>query len=304
MVPPRPHPATTPRLLAESAPLVDAYLSRAMDESLTAWLAPNLREAINYSLLSGGKRLRPALVLGCCDVLGGDRHLAMPPAAAIEMIHCFSLVHDDLPAMDDDDLRRGRPTSHVKFGEAMAILVGDALAILPFVLIQREVDDPTIAAGMIGELSQATMSMITGQVFDTLGGMDEDATDEVRLEQVHRNKTGALIRASCRLGALASGAPIDGPDVQTLTTYGEHLGLMFQIVDDVLDVTQSAEHLGKRTGKDEAAGKLTYPVIHGIDESIRRVHDLRDEAASLLAPFGDRAQNLVELCEFLATRTK
>ena len=261
-----------------------------------------LRQALAYSVLGGGKRLRPVLTLLSCEAVGGSRDQGRGAAAAIELIHAFSLVHDDLPSMDDDALRRGQPTLHMHAGEAMAILTGDVMMSLAFEWIA----DADLAADTITQLvrtlADATSCMIAGQVYDTLGGFPEGLSLSRQLELVHRNKTAALIRAACRLGALCCDAPLRA--VQAMTGYGEAVGLMFQVIDDLLDVTGTAEHIGKATGKDIEAGKLTYPGVHGTEASRKEVIRLRDEALASLGPLGEAADHLRELCEYMAVRTK
>jgi len=291
--------AAPPAIHATIVASIDAYLARVVED---LDLPANLARALSYSLLQGGKRLRPALVLLSCQAIGGSQDDALPAAAGIEMIHAFSLVHDDLPAMDDDDLRRGRPTCHGKFGQALAILAGDALATWPYLHIAECTADAQIRSRLIAELSQATLAMIAGQTLDTLGGFEEHLTDRQRLELTHRSKTGALIRGACRLGAISGNATTGQLDA--LTSYGEAIGLLFQVVDDILDVTQSAEHLGKRANKDEAAGKLTYPTILGLEESRALAATLTDTALSTLAGLGSPAQPLVDLTRYMAVRTK
>jgi len=264
-------------------------------------LPHDLREAIRYSLLGPGKRMRPLLVVHSCTAVGGAREAALPAAAAIELIHCFSLVHDDLPAMDDDDLRRGRPTLHKYTNEAMAILAGDAMSALAFELLTTHVEPPARAAALAAELALATNDMVAGQVYDTLGGFEDDAEPLERLRTIHRHKTGALLRAACRMGGLCGEA--DNRQLAALTRYGEAIGLMFQVVDDLLDVTQTTERLGKTAGKDVVQEKLTYPALLGLDASRREVERLRTEALEALAPLGEPARLLRELCEFLAVRT-
>ncbi|MEC9374002.1 MAG: polyprenyl synthetase family protein, partial [Planctomycetota bacterium] len=235
-------------------------------------------------------------------VAGGDLESALPPAAAIEFIHAFSLVHDDLPAMDDDDLRRGRPTLHIARGEAMAILAGDAMMTLAFQILHEDVRPDSLAAALCHELAVATTAMIAGQVYDTLGGFQPNLSDAERLAVIHHNKTGALIRAACRMGALAAGAA--PKTLEALTEYGEAVGLMFQIVDDLIDVEQSAEHTGKRTGKDIDAGKLTYPGVLGVERSRKEVEIQRNRAMNALESLGHPAEPLRQLSDFLAIRTR
>lgn len=290
-------------------------------------LPANLDAAIRHALLAGGKRLRPALAICSCEAVGGTVEEALPAAAALEMVHAFSLVHDDLPALDNDDLRRGMPTVHVAHGEAMAILAGDGLMSLAFQLIAEKSGDAALAGLLMHELAVGNTNMIVGQVLDTLGGfpreMEERRDDLGKLKMVHRNKTGALIRASCRMGAIAAlwrksgggggggGAEklLKSSELKAVTTYGESIGLMFQIVDDLLDVEQTAEHTGKRVSKDSEAGKLTYPGVLGVERSREEIDRLRAEALAAVRPLGagggaGGAEMLVSLCDFLAVRTK
>lgn len=291
--------ATESDALGSLATEIELYLSRRLDD---ADLPENLAGAVRYAVLGGGKRLRPGLVLMCCEAIGGTREQALPAAAAIELIHAFSLVHDDLPAMDDDDLRRGRPTLHVHAGEAMAILAGDVMVSLAFEFIAGAELDADRRIRLTAELARATTGMINGQVLDTLGGFSEGLSDTDRLHLIHRHKTGALIRASCRMGAICAKAPTS--NLNAITHYGEAMGLMFQIVDDLLDVTQSTEHIGKAAGKDHAAGKLTFPGLLGIAGSRKEVVRLQKEAHESLAQIGPAAQPLRDLCDLMAVRTK
>ena len=264
---------------------------------------PRLAEAIDYSLTAGGKRLRPALVLECCSACGGtspasDRS-AMAAAAAMELVHTFSLVHDDLPAMDDDDLRRGRPTNHKVFGEAMAILAGDAMVTMAFEVIAT--DAAAAAVGpLVRELAHATgpEGMIGGQVLD-IDGEDQRLTLP-QLQTVHRMKTGALLVASCRMGAIAAAAP--PAHLSAVADFGRHLGLAFQIVDDVLDVTSTPERMGKATNKDAAAGKNTYPVLMGLAASQREAARQLELALDAVAPLGPAADGLRHLARFVVER--
>lgn len=279
--------------------MIEADLARRIAK---ASLPENLRAAVAYSVLDGGKRLRPALTLLCCRAVGGHEPLVLPASAAMELIHCFSLVHDDLPAMDDDDLRRGKPTLHKHAGEAMAILAGDVMVSLAFEFISAAELPTDRRNAMTAELSQATTAMIAGQVFDTIGMNRGEMTPQQTLEMIHRHKTGALIRAACRMGAIGGGGT--PAQLAVLTKYGEAMGLMFQVVDDLLDVTQSAEHIGKATGKDHSAGKLTFPGLLGIEGSKKEVARLRETALDALTTFGSPAQPLRDLCEQMAVRTR
>ena len=287
-----------------SQPPLDVALLDEIERALTGFLDPltlpeNLRAACRHALLGGGKRLRPILVLESARAVGGTVSDAMPAAIAIECVHAFSLVHDDLPALDNDVLRRGLPTCHVAFGEAMAILAGDRLlALAPVAAARCKHNAPAIQS----VLMENTVRMIAGQVYDTLQGFPAGLSESARLELVHHNKTGALLEASCRMGALAGGA--SEAKVELLADYGRAIGLMFQVVDDLIDATQTTEHAGKTTGKDSDAGKLTYPAVHGVEGSRKEIARLRQEATAALAPLGAAAQHLGALVDFLATRTR
>jgi geranylgeranyl pyrophosphate synthase len=225
---------------------------------------------------------------------------ALPAGAAVELIHAFSLVHDDLPSMDNDDMRRGRPTLHRHAGEAMAILAGDAMMSMAFQCLADRVPDGLLAAHLTRELAAATGRMIAGQVYDTLAQPDGD--DLTRLRLIHQNKTGALIRAACVMGAVSAGASDSAAGA--IGEFGESIGLMFQVVDDLLDVESTAEHAGKRTRKDADAGKLTYPRLLGVEASRKEVDRLRTAAMHALGPLGPKADGLRALCEVMATRTR
>lgn len=285
----------------------DGDLIDAVDASLRTFLASrplpsSLSDAIEYALFGGGKRVRPVLCLRACEVVGGEDASALPGAGAIELIHTFSLVHDDLPAMDDDDLRRGRPTLHKHANEAMAILAGDAMTALAFEFIAERVKDDATASRLTLELSSATNAMIAGQVYDTMGGQAPELEPIDRLRLTHRNKTGALLRASVRMGAIAGNATDE--QIETLSMYADAIGLMFQAVDDLLDVTQSAEKMGKATGKDADQGKLTYPGLLGIDGTRKEIDKLLTQAIEALAGFDQKADPLRDMANQLATRQK
>ncbi|MBL0926066.1 MAG: polyprenyl synthetase family protein [Phycisphaerales bacterium] len=289
--------------LFAAVPRVEAF----MDAYVASLALPrNLLEAVRYALLGGGKRLRPVLASHCCAAVGGDFEAGLPAAAAVEMIHAFSLAHDDLPALDNDDLRRGRPTLHIAHGHAMAILAGDGLMSLAFQMLAERCADPELAGRLSRELAIGNTAMIAGQVLDTLGGFDAGLDARARLEAVHRNKTGALIRAACRMGAIGGmwARGVDDALLATVTAYGEAVGLMFQIVDDLLDVEQTAEHTGKRTAKDEQAGKLTYPAVLGIEGSRKEIERLRQVARSAAETLGASAAPLATLADVMARRTK
>ncbi len=262
--------------------------------------SPELVEAVRYSALAPGKRLRPYLVGACCELCGGSDEQSLPVAAAMECVHAFSLVHDDLPAMDDDDLRRGRPTCHKVYGEAMAILAGDALLALAFEILATRSPASCDRAALVRELARATgwCGMIGGQAQDVLGERAEPDLDRVR--SIHDHKTGALIAASCRMGAIASGAAAG--QVDALGVYGRHLGRAFQIVDDLLDVTSTPEELGKATTKDLKAGKQTYPRVVGIQASREAAGEQVALAERALEEFGEAADNLRRLAQFVLCR--
>ncbi len=278
---------------------VEAYLSAFLRHRP---LPENLKRAIEYSLLSGGKLIRPILVIRCCEAVGGRPEQALAPAAAIEMVHAFSLVHDDLPAMDDDDLRRGRPTLHKHENEAMAVLAGDAMLSLSFELIATRMRSADTALEVIRELSIGANDMIAGQVQDTLPTDIGDQDPLERLEEIHKNKTGALLRAACRMGGICGGAA--AAQLAALTRYAQAVGLMFQAVDDLLDVTSTPDELGKAVQKDADHGKLTYPGLLGIEGTRDQITRMNAQAHAALKDFDQRADPLRELCDYLAVRQK
>ncbi|MFI4896438.1 MAG: polyprenyl synthetase family protein [Phycisphaerales bacterium JB059] len=295
MKPDAPAPTRLPDVVLEPAPAIDAYLGGYLD---ALGLTPTLDDAVRYALLGGGKRVRPVLAWWSGVAVGGDGEATLPAGAAIEMVHAFSLVHDDLPAMDDDDLRRGRPTLHVRSGEAMAILAGDAMLAMAFGALRGAPDG--LLGPLTDELLAGTNAMISGQIFDTLGGLGGEGTEVDRLETIHRNKTGALIRAACRMGGLLGGGGEEAID--HLSRYGEAIGLMFQVVDDLLDVEACASRTGKRTGKDAEAGKLTYPSVLGVEGARSAVARLGAEAREAIGAFGARGAALSDLAGYLERR--
>ncbi|MFY9607505.1 MAG: polyprenyl synthetase family protein [Blastocatellia bacterium] len=295
------------------AEAVNDYLSRRASE-VNEWLeclVPSedieprqLHRAMRYSLLAGGKRLRPALVLASGEALGAATDDLMPSACAIEMIHTYSLIHDDLPAMDNDDLRRGRPTCHKAFGEAVAILAGDALLTQAFRVLSTDAPrrDPAKQVRVIREIATAAGSvegMIGGQMADIEN--EGKRVDAETLEYIHRSKTGALITAPVVVGGIIAGASED--QLGKLRAYGERIGLAFQIADDILDLTSTSERLGKTPGKDLAASKATYPSVHGIEASERRARELVDEAAAIVSSLGPSTAVLGEIARFIVART-
>jgi geranylgeranyl diphosphate synthase type II len=291
-----------PQLAAERTPRVEAAL-RGYVERLPEGCPDRLREAMAYSLLAPGKRLRPLLVLMAAEACGSDEsESTLAAACAVEMVHCYSLVHDDLPAMDDDDLRRGRPTCHKVFGEGPAILVGDALLTLAFDVLAHDVQPAAAAAACCGKLARAAgaAALVGGQA-DDLEGV-EAATDLASLQSIHRRKTGAMFLASLELGAITGGAT----DAQraALVDYGAALGVAFQISDDLLDVEGNEAKLGKRVGKDAGRGKLTFPGLLGIEESRQWAVALVDEACTALAGLGERAASLEALARYVLERDR
>ena len=306
-------------LLLSGAQLNDAALERLLPSPDT--LPHSIHRAMRHSTFAGGKRLRPILCMEAARMVSGSPNLPAGIAdlgAAIEMLHTYSLIHDDLPALDNDDLRRGKPTCHVVFGEAIAILAGDALQALAFQTIAQLPAPPATVVAILKEISIAVGTgvgphsplapgMIGGQVVDI---ESEGTTPTAELvESIHRAKTGALITTSIVAGGLYGistnpGAPGLDPEtwVHRLRTFGEKAGLAFQIVDDVLDMTQSSEELGKTAGKDTASIKATWPAVYGIDQSIRDASQLIADAFEALAPFGEAATPLKSLAQYLVER--
>jgi geranylgeranyl diphosphate synthase type II len=284
--------------LEEARGLVDAWTEAALPASGHLG-PPRLTEAMRYSVFAGGKRLRPALAIAASRAVGGRDEAVMPYAAALELVHTYSLIHDDLPSMDDDDLRRGRPTSHKVFGEAMAILAGDALHTLAFELLLTRTPDPALARDLALELARAAGrgGMVGGQVEDLAA--DGEPPEAARLERIHLGKTAALIRASAKGGAMAGGGSREA--IAALETYGTHLGLAFQVVDDVLDETGTAESLGKTPGKDRSRRKMTYVALEGVPAALRRAEREVEAALGALEAF-DRGGLLASLARFVTRR--
>jgi geranylgeranyl diphosphate synthase type II len=280
---------------------VDASLERLLPGESTP--PPSIHQAMRYSVFAGGKRLRPILCLETARIFTADVAPALHPACAIEFIHTYSLIHDDLPALDNDDLRRGKPTCHKKFGEAIAILAGDALLTLAFETIGSAPIAAAHRAAILTEVATAAGTvngMVGGQVAD-LEAEGKPVTLQM-LEYIHRSKTAALITASVVSGGIYAGATVK--DIARLRTYGQSIGLAFQIVDDVLDVTQTSEQLGKTAGKDKAAEKATYPALFGIEESIRKADALVERACAELGEYDEAASTLKELAHYLIERKK
>lgn len=291
--------------------LIDAQLKLRLDR-FSQESPKRLADALEYSLLAPGKRLRPVLCLLACETLGGNLEAAMGNACALEMIHCYSLIHDDLPAMDDDDLRRGRPTCHRQFDEATAILAGDALQPMAF----ESILSSPLAPGALVESCQVLAwaagirGMVGGQMDDLLeenrsqmrSGEPQvnEISPEKRLDAIHRRKTGAMIEASVLLGAIAAGTT---PECRSaMTQYGRGIGIAFQIVDDLLDVESTSEKTGKATGKDAARGKLTFPGIYGITESREMAGRWVAESLAALEPFNHQADGLRQIAKYILER--
>ena len=281
--------------------MVDQALERFLPDA--GELPASLHGSMRYSVFAGGKRVRPILMLAACETVGGDLERALPAACAMEMIHTYSLIHDDLPAMDDDDFRRGNPTNHKVYGEATAILAGDALLTEAFILLSREegTGDPSARLKVIHEIAHASGSrgMVGGQMAD----MESEGKGEIdlaMLSYIHTHKTGALIRASVRAGAILGGATEQG--LAALTRYGDAIGLAFQIADDILDVEGTTEELGKDAGSDQARGKATYPALMGLEASKARALELVDMALDALAPFDERAEPLRAIASYIVKR--
>ncbi len=260
-----------------------------------------LQQSMEYSLSAGGKRLRPCLCLLACEAVGGDTNEALPAACAIEMVHTYSLIHDDLPAMDDDDLRRGRPTNHKAFDEATAILAGDGLLTYAFELLATHIHPADRSIACVRELAAAAgpEGMVGGQMADLLGEQCTQPTLTL-LESIHRRKTGRLISASLAMGGLVGGA--DPQSLLSLRRYGESIGLAFQIIDDLLDITGEQEKMGKGVGKDSAFSKLTYPSLLGVEGSRQLACKLIDNARQEIKIFGQRALGLDALARFIIER--
>jgi geranylgeranyl diphosphate synthase, type II len=286
------------------------YLARQqsrVDGALERWVPPestlpeSIHKAMRYSLFAGGKRIRPILCMAAAEAVSDLAAGIESCACTLELIHTYSLIHDDLPALDNDDLRRGVPTCHKVFGDAIAILAGDALLTLAFQVLAQMECAPGNKVALIAELSTAAGTvggMIGGQVCDLEGeGRHPDAS---LLEAIHRAKTGALLRASLRMGAIYAGA--DPEQLHALSCYGEHVGLAFQIVDDLLDVEQSSEALGKTAGKDAQQHKITFPAVYGLDRSRQMAEEERFAAHLALRPFDERAERLRELADLIVHR--
>ncbi len=288
-----------PAFFEEDRLAVDASLDSLLPSETTQ--PASIHQAMRYSVLAGGKRIRPILCLETARIFAADVSAALHPACAIEFIHTYSLIHDDLPALDNDDLRRGKPTCHKKFGDATAILAGDALLTLAFETVSAAPVDAARRVAMVAEIASAA-----GTVNGMVGGQVADLEAEGRrvapemLEYIHRSKTAALIRASVTAGALCAGA--NAEDVARLRRFGESIGWAFQVTDDILDVEESSAALGKTAGKDIAQQKATYPAIYGLAKSHEIANDLATRAVTELAPYAERAARLRSIAEYLVLR--
>ena len=277
---------------------VDNYLTQCLSQYSPA---THLQDAMTYSLFNGGKRVRPMLTYASASLFSGINILTDASAAAIESIHAYSLIHDDLPAMDDDDLRRGKPTVHIQYDEATAILAGDALQTFSFELLSHASHDNTsIQLTLIQELVYASgrHGMVTGQMID-LSNVGKNI-DLAALEQMHQHKTGALIKASVRMGAISGGASQD--QLSALDAYANAIGLAFQVQDDIIDITSDTDTLGKTQFSDEDANKPTYPKLLGLAGAQSLAKTLHNQAIESISPFGDKAQPLVELANYIIDR--
>jgi geranylgeranyl diphosphate synthase type II len=281
-----------------------AQVEEALDRSLPLIYPEKIYEAMRYSLLAGGKRLRPILCLATCELAGGTIEMAMPTACALEMIHTMSLIHDDLPAMDNDDYRRGKLTNHKVYGEDIAILAGDGLLAYAFEYVATQTQDvpaPQVLQ-VIARLGRAVgaSGLVGGQVLDLESEGLSDIQEET-LNFIHTHKTGALLEACVVCGGILAG--VTEADQSRLSRYAQNIGLAFQIVDDILDITATQEELGKTAGKDLIAKKATYPSLWGLEASKAKAQQLVEAASSELKPFGEKAQALIAIAEYITTRT-
>lgn len=279
----------------------------ALDQSLPVIYPEKIYEAMRYSLLAGGKRLRPILCLATCEMLGANAAVAMPTACALEMVHTMSLIHDDLPAMDNDDYRRGQLTNHKVYGEDVAVLAGDALLTYAFEYIASATPQgdggatPQQILAVVAKLGKAVgaAGLVGGQIVDLAS--EGTVVNEETLTYIHMHKTAALLEISVTSGAILAGAQQE--TVDCLSRYAQRIGLAFQIVDDVLDITSTPETLGKSVGKDVAAQKATYPSLWGLEESKQKAQQLIEDAKAELANFGEGAQPLIAIADYITSRT-
>lgn len=282
-------------------------VNRALDSAVPLREPLKIHEAMRYSLLAGGKRVRPVLCIAACELVGGEESLAMPAACAVEMIHTMSLIHDDLPCMDNDDLRRGKPTNHKVYGEDVAVLAGDALLSFAFEHLATATSSdvsPARVVRAVGELAKAigTEGLVAGQVVDISSeGLDLNDVGLDHLEYIHLHKTAALLEASAVLGGIVGGGSDE--EIERLRKFARCIGLLFQVVDDILDVTKSSQELGKTAGKDLIADKLTYPKLMGLEKSREFAEKLNREARDQLLGFdSDKVAPLLALANYIANR--
>ncbi|KAG6666472.1 geranylgeranyl pyrophosphate synthase, chloroplastic-like [Carya illinoinensis] len=279
-------------------------VNQALDAAVSMKDPRKIHEAMRYSLLAGGKRVRPMLCIAACELVGGTEAIAMPAACAVEMIHTMSLIHDDLPCMDNDDLRRGKPTNHKVFGEDVAVLAGDALLAFAFehIVVSTAGVPPARVVRAVGELARSigTEGLVAGQVVDICSeGLSE--VDLEHLEFIHQHKTAALLEGAVVLGAILGGG--SNEEVEKLRKFARYIGLLFQVVDDILDVTKSSQELGKTAGKDLVADKVTYPKLLGIEKSREFAEKLNKDAQNQLAGFDpEKAAPLIALANYIAHR--
>ncbi|MEH1895918.1 MAG: geranylgeranyl diphosphate synthase CrtE [Nostoc sp.] len=277
---------------------------RALDRAIPIIYPEKIYESMRYSLLAGGKRVRPILCLATCEMIGGTIEMAMPTACAVEMIHTMSLIHDDLPAMDNDDYRRGKLTNHKVYGEDVAILAGDGLLALAFEFVALETPQSVkreLVLQVVVRLGRAlgAAGLVGGQVVD----LESEGKSDISLETlnfIHKHKTAALLEASVVCGGIVAGASPE--DVQRLTRYAQNIGLAFQIIDDILDITSTQEQLGKTAGKDQKAQKVTYPSLWGLEESRSKAQELVEAACVELEAFGEKAKQLQAIAHFITSR--
>ncbi|MEY2856315.1 MAG: hypothetical protein RLZZ74_624 [Cyanobacteriota bacterium] len=280
-------------------------VEQALDQSIAIARPEKIYEAMRYSLLAGGKRLRPILCLATCDLMGGTEAMAMPTACALEMIHTMSLIHDDLPAMDNDDFRRGKPTNHKVYGEDIAILAGDGLLAYAFEYVATQTKNvaPENIIRVVASLGRTVgaAGLVGGQVLDLESEGKSDITAET-LSFIHTHKTGALLEASVVCGAIVANA--NPEDITRLSQYAQNIGLAFQIIDDILDITATDEQLGKTAGKDLQAQKATYPSLWGLEKSRLKAQELVDNAIAQLATYGVKAEPLRAVANYIVTRDR
>lgn len=287
--------------LSEKRKLVDRELKRQLPAANTS--PATIHRAMRYSVFAGGKRLRPILCLAAAEACGGKDKDALALSAAVECVHTYSLIHDDLPCMDDDDFRRGNPTSHKKFGEGIAVLAGDALLTIAFEIVANAGEQSRYnTATLVRELAETSgsLKLIAGQVMDLEGEGKGSNLTLAQLKRIHMSKTAALLTTSIRYGAMSANAT--PKRLEALTVFGQSLGLAFQVIDDILDLTQTTEKLGKSAGKDQAVDKATYPSLLGLERSKQEARKLTGKAMEALGVFGAKGQRLREIADYLLAR--